>query len=155
MRPFLYVALICFALTAFGGLQQVYSHSDQTVTQEEPPVFRGNWTATAGPQVFSGTWSAQSSANNPNKAVGSWTLLNDSGEVFLQGTWSATKEASGWVGAWIARTSSGRNFSGTWRSDLKDAGAKTFQDMLQRTKVAEVSGSWKSGQPKGNWWLKH
>jgi hypothetical protein len=149
-------ALVCFAaLTVFANLQELYPSSYQARSQEASPVFRGNWTATSGSQVFRGTWSAQTSANNPNKAVGSWTLLNDSGEIFLQGTWSASKARPGWQGTWTARTSSGRSFSGTWASDLHDLSAKTFQEMLERTRLAEVSGSWKSGQQRGNWWLKH
>jgi hypothetical protein len=156
VRPISRAALVCFAaLTALANLQEVHPSSYQARNQEVSSVFRGNWTATAGSQVFRGTWSAQTSANNPNKAVGSWTLLNDSGEISLQGTWSASKLRQGSQGTWTARTSGGRSFSGTWASDLKDLSVKTFQEMLERTKLAEVSGSWKSGQQHGNWWLKH
>jgi len=147
---------VCFAtLAVFANLQRVYPSTDQALAHEASPVFRGNWTATAGSQVFRGTWSAQTSAHNPKSAVGSWTVLNDAGEIFLQGTWSASKARPGWQGTWTAKTSSGRSFSGTWTSDLQDLSAKTFEEMLERTKLAEVAGSWKSGPQHGNWWLKH
>ena len=66
------------------------------LAQEPSSVFRGTWTATAGAtQVLRGTWSAQTSPANQNVARGSWTLLNDAGEILLEGTWSAQKTGQG------------------------------------------------------------
>ena len=60
----------------------------------------------------------------------------------------------GWQGTWTARTPNGQPFSGTWTSDLADFSGKTFQEMLERTVVREVAGSWRTGRQHGNWWPK-
>ncbi len=68
-------------------------------------VLLGSWTATTGPnQIFRGAWSAQVLLHNANRAFGSWTLLNDAGEVVLEGTWSVQKTGQRWQGTWTART---------------------------------------------------
>jgi hypothetical protein len=127
----------------------------QCIHAQEPGlVWYGMWTATAGPsQTFRGTWSAVSSPRNSNAAQGSWTLLNDSNEVTLQGTWSARKTGSHWQGTWRARTAQGALFSGTWDADLTESKDQTFADLLKQTIEKEVAGFWKSGRYQGNWWL--
>ena len=86
--------------------------SSCALAQEPSPVLVGSWTATAGPnQIFRGTWSAQTSLHNPNAALGSWTLLNESGEVVLEGTWSAQKTGRRWQGTWTARPMKGQSLS--------------------------------------------
>lgn len=123
--------------------------------QEAPPGLRGSWTATAGPnQIFRGTWTGQTLPGKPNLAQGSWTLLSNTGEVILEGTWSALKGSAAWQGTWTARTMQGQSFSGTWRADLADFKGKTFEDMLESTAIKEVAGWWRSGHYQGNWWLK-
>ena len=122
--------------------------------QESSGVLYGRWTATAGPsQIFRGTWSAEISPRNANEAQGSWTLVNDSGEVTLEGTWSARKTGSRWTGTWRARTSHGRLFSGSWDAHLPESKKQTFADLLKRTVEEEVAGFWQSGRYQGNWWL--
>src|SRR4029077_7460585 len=111
------------------------------------PVFHGTWTATAGPtQVLRGTWSGQTIPKSPDMAQGSWTLLNEAGEILLQGTWSAQKKGQGWRGAWTARILNGRSFSGTWNADMAGFGGKTMEEMLERTATKEVAGWWQSGR---------
>jgi hypothetical protein len=62
------------------------------LAQEAGGVLYGRWTASSGPsQIFRGTWSAEISRQRRNEAQGSWTLVNDAGEVALEGTWSARK----------------------------------------------------------------
>jgi len=62
--------------------------------QETLPVLHGRWTATVGPsQVLRGQWYTRFSADSPNDATGSWTLLNQEGQRVMQGTWSARKSA--------------------------------------------------------------
>jgi hypothetical protein len=125
------------------------------LAQEPGSVLYGSWTATAGPsQIFRGTWSAETSRRNPNEAQGSWTLVNDSGEVVLQGTWSARKTGSRWQGTWRARTTKGQSFSGSWEANLPESTDQTFAALLKRTIEKEVAGSWQSGVYRGNWWLK-
>jgi hypothetical protein len=127
----------------------------RALAQEDSPVFYGTWTATAGPtQVFRGTWSAQTSKHSPNTALGSWTLLNEAGEIALDGTWSAQKSALGWRGTWSARTRSGQSLSGSWNADLADFTGKAIGEMLKRTAEKQVAGSWRSGRYQGNWWLE-
>jgi len=117
-------------------------------------VLFGTWTATAGPQIFRGSWSAETSPRNPNEALGSWTLVNDFGEIVLQGTWLARNTASRWHGTWKAKTSKGQSFSGSWEADLPDSKDQTFALLLKRTVEKEVAGFWQSRGYEGNWWLK-
>lgn len=125
------------------------------LAQEAPPVLGGSWAATAGStQAFHGRWSAETSLRNPNAARGSWNLLNEAGEVLLEGTWSAQKSGQDWEGTWTARPMTGQTFSGTWTADATDLNAKSLAEMLQRAATNEVSGSWQSGRNQGNWRLK-
>ena len=129
--------------------------SSCALAQETPPVLVGSWTATAGPnQIFRGTWSGQASLHNPNAALGSWTMLNEAGEVILQGTWSAQKTGRRWQGTWTARPMKGQSLSGTWTADAANFTAESLAEMLKSTATKEVSGSWRSGRHQGNWWLK-
>ena len=123
--------------------------------QEAASVLGGSWTATAGAgKVFRGTWSAETSPQNPDAARGSWTLLNEAGEVLLQGTWSARKTGAGWQGMWTARPMKGQPLSGTWTADPANLDAKSFGEMLKATATKEIAGGWRSGRYQGNWWLK-
>jgi hypothetical protein len=126
-----------------------------TLAQEVSPVLLGSWTATAGPkQIFRGTWSAQASLHNSNRAIGSWTLLNETGEVVLEGTWTAQKTGQRWQGTWTARPMKGQSLSGTWTADATSLNAESLAEMLKSTATKEVTGSWRSGRHQGNWSLK-
>src|SRR6266480_3292677 len=58
--------------------------------QESRPVLRGVWGATAGASgTFRGRWWAEIEASEG--ASGSWTLLDDSNRIVLEGTWSARR----------------------------------------------------------------
>ena len=125
------------------------------LAQEAGGVLYGTWTATAGPaQIFRGTWAAETSRRSPNQSQGSWTLVNDTGEVMLEGTWSARKTGLHWQGTWRARTAKGQSFSGSWEADLPQSKDQTFALLLKRTIEKEVAGFWQSGGYEGNWWLK-
>jgi hypothetical protein len=148
---------------------------------EQRPVWNGSWIAAAGPQVFRGNWSARALPNDANAAVGSWTLVNDAGDVVMQGTWQARKAARAWRGTWQAKAQpTGGTYAGTWQATPPpDFKGKTFEDLLQagatlarRAKAApppqpiaggagpsegpevQMSGSWRMGRASGNWWLK-
>ncbi len=123
--------------------------------QQAAPVFRGSWTASAGSaRLFHGRWTGQVSQQGANTARGSWTLLADSGQILLEGTWSARKNSAGWHGTWIARTEQGRSLSGTWQAGITDPRMKTLGDMLKRSLEEATEGRWQSGPYKGQWWLK-
>jgi hypothetical protein len=125
------------------------------LAQEAPPVFHGRWTATVGPaQVLVGTWTGQASPGRPNVVQGSWTLLGETGQILLEGTWSAQRTRLGWQGTWSARALHGQAFSGTWRADIADLNGKTLEEMLEWTAEKQIAGSWRSGRYQGNWWLK-
>jgi hypothetical protein len=125
------------------------------VAQPAPSTLQGSWIATAQAGRFlRGNWIARIQPNARNAASGSWTLLNDSNQVVLEGTWSARKSASGWQGTWSARIQKSRTLSGTWDAALGDFNGKTLEDMLKRTAEKQVGGSWQSGRAQGNWWLQ-
>ena len=125
------------------------------LAQQVSPVLLGSWTATAGPnQIFRGTWSAQVSIHSPNRAIGSWTLLNEAGDVLLEGTWTAQKTGQHWQGTWTARPTKGQSLSGTWTADAASLNAESLAEMLKSTATKEVTGSWRSGRYQGNWSLK-
>jgi len=125
------------------------------LAQEPLPVLDGSWTASLGSgQIFRGTWSAQSSRQNLNAARGSWTLLNEAGEIVMEGTWSAQKAGQGWQGTWTSRAHRGAALSGTWNADLASFSGKTIHAMLEQTAEREVAGSWRTRGYQGNWWLK-
>jgi hypothetical protein len=125
------------------------------LAQQVSPVLLGSWTASAGPnQIFRGTWSAQVSLHNPNRAIGSWTLLNEAGDVLLEGTWSAQKTGKSWQGTWTARPMKGQLLSGTWTADAASLNADSLAEMLKGTATKEATGSWRSGRHEGNWSLK-
>src|SRR5262249_41369546 len=122
--------------------------------QQSSHVLTGSWTASVGDaHYFRGTWSAQISAQTPNSAQGSWTLLNESSEISLQGTWSARKTSAGWEGHWTARTVGGSSLSGNWSSDLQKSEGHTLADLLKRSREKQVAGGWQSGRMQGYWWL--
>ena len=123
--------------------------------QQAAPAFRGGWTASAGPaRLFHGRWTGQISQQGANAARGSWTLLADSGQILLEGTWSAQKTSTGWHGTWTARTEQGRALGGTWKASITDPGMKTFGDMLKRSMEGATEGMWQSGPYKGQWQLR-
>jgi hypothetical protein len=123
--------------------------------QQASPVLLGSWTAAPSPnQIFRGTWSAQVSLHNPNRAIGSWTLLSEAGDVLLEGTWSAQKTGQHWQGTWTARPMKGQLLSGTWTADAASLSVDSLAEMLKSTATKEVSGSWRSGRYQGNWSLK-
>jgi len=127
----------------------------QTPTPPDEHSFRGAWIASAGPtQIYRGRWWASFQPKAHNSAQGSWTLLSDSNQILLEGTWSAQKSQRGWEGKWSARVGEGRAFSGTWSSDVSDANIKTFEDMLKAALEKQISGSWRSGRMQGTWWLQ-
>jgi hypothetical protein len=146
--------LICLLASIAVAISPSTRSNAQTPPQKSSQIFRGSWTASAGPtQIFRGAWSAEVSARTPNSARGSWTLTNDANETILEGTWSAQKTTEDWQGTWTARSRNGRPLSGTWNADLPDLGHKSLQNMFERTLSKQVAGSWRSGHDQGHWWL--
>ena len=143
--------LRCVTVMAFAAIAM----AQQTPTNPPENTLRGTWIASAGPtQMFRGRWWASMLPKTHNSAQGSWTLLSDSNQILLEGTWSARKSASGWQGTWSARVGQGRPLSGTWTSALDDINVKTFEDMLKAALQKQISGSWQKGRMQGNWWLQ-
>ena len=83
-----------------------------------------------------------------------WTLLNEAGDVLLEGTWSAQKTDKGWQGTWTARPMKGPLLSGTWTADAASLNTESLAEMLKSTATKEATGSWRSGHYHGSWSLK-
>jgi hypothetical protein len=148
------LGLICVLASIAVAISPSSMSNAQTPPQKSSQIFRGSWTASAGPtQIFRGAWSAEITTRTPNSARGSWTLTNDANEITLEGTWSANKAADTWQGTWTARTHNGQPLSGTWNADLPDQGRKFLQSMFERIISKQVAGSWRSGRNQGHWWL--
>jgi hypothetical protein len=125
------------------------------LAQQASPVLLGSWTATASPnQIFRGSSSAQVSLHNPNRAIGSWTVVNEAGDVLLEGTWSAQKTGQHWQGTWTARPMKRQLLSGTWTAAAASLNVESLSEMLKSTATKQVTGSWLSGSYQGNWSLK-
>jgi len=121
--------------------------------QQQTSSVHGSWTATAGARpAFQGTWSAELRAKTPNAAAGAWTLVDNRGRVVADGTWSATRTAGSWSGAWSARASGGPARSGTWRADVEGR-PTTFADLLRSTLEKQLTGAWRSAGRQGRWFL--
>jgi hypothetical protein len=123
------------------------------VCQQKSTILQGGWSATAGPSLFHGKWTALVSPRRPNSARGSWILVNDRGDVLMQGTWSGQKSATGWKGTFSARVLRGGVYSGVWSASGPGPGSKTFADMLQAAAKSAASGAWRSGGYGGAWRL--
>jgi hypothetical protein len=130
------------------------------LAQSPSATVRGGWSATAGPnQILQGTWTAELTADNPNTAQGSWTLLSGSNQVTAQGTWSAVKTPKEWSGTWQARVvtqagATARLLSGSWRTQVADSSVRSLRELLQQTLREQVSGTWASGRLSGAWSLR-
>lgn len=118
---------------------------------EKSPEWRGAWVASAGTRTFHGRWWARLLPKSRDGASGSWTLLSDSNQIVLEGTWSAQKSPQGWRGRWSARIGTVASISGSWTCNATGNG--TFEQMLKTTLEKQVTGSWASGRRQGNWWL--
>jgi hypothetical protein len=122
--------------------------------QRASPVLQGAFTASAGPALYRGKWSARISSATPNAAGGGWILMNEHGDVVLQGTWSARKSAQGWQGTWHARVLRGRAYAGSWTASQPGPNSRSFGDMLQAAMKGAVSGAWRSSGFGGGWRLQ-
>jgi len=120
------------------------------------PAIYGVWTATAGVTPLHCKWSAQALPESPNSVIGSWTLLDDGGEVTMRGTWSAKRSGRDWRGTWQAKVQAGATLAGSWQAvPPNDFHGKTFEDLLRATDHLQISGGWRSrGGAAGAWWLK-
>jgi hypothetical protein len=121
---------------------------------QEPPILKGEWTATAGPaQVYRGRWIGQALPGQPNALHGSWTLSGQTGKAILSGTWSARKSGRELRGTWAAQDQYGRSVSGTWGAAMPELAGLSLQQMLELSLERTISGTWRSGRLSGYWWI--
>jgi hypothetical protein len=116
----------------------------------QPKTWHGTWGANVAnsARVFSGTWDAVSSGD-PNTVTGNWTLADQGGATLAAGAWSARKREKFWDGAWQARGSSGRIYSGTWSARPQLSPDMTFSELLESALAKTAGGTWRMG--KGYW----
>lgn len=119
------------------------------------PTLRGEWTATTEPsRVYRGKWIGQALAGQPNAAHGSWTLSGEGGKAILSGTWSARKAGRQLQGTWSAQDQYGRSVAGTWQAETPELSSLSLEQMLQVSLQRVVSGTFRSGRLRGNWWIR-
>jgi hypothetical protein len=112
----------------------------------------GAWSASAGAgRNLAGTWTAEAHSESGG-VTGAWTLRDATGQVLIEGGWSASKSPQAWSGAWRA-TVAGRTgeYSGTWEARTSLAPKAALADMLESALRAVVSGTWKTGGDAGSW----
>src|SRR5262249_28483166 len=98
---------------------------------EPPPVFEGTWIVTLGTQmVFHGRWAAQALPDDRDTVQGSFSMLNDAGEVVGGGTWSARRAKRGFQGKWSSRGANGATYTGSFDAHLPGFKGKTLEDMF-------------------------
>lgn len=113
----------------------------------------GTWSASNGNRNMAGAWTAD--PREDGSVTGAWTLQDATGNIVMQGGWSANKAAQAWNGAWRATVSgASAEFSGTWTSAVSLPVAARFTAMLESALRAVVSGSWKSGPYSGAWSIR-
>lgn len=113
---------------------------------------RGTWSATSPRGNLAGTWTAEDQQSAG--VTGTWTLQDASGNIRLQGGWSASKSGQSWNGAWRSTVYGGTGeFAGTWTSSLSAAPQANLIVMFQSALSAVVSGTWKAGSA-GAWSIR-
>lgn len=146
-------AIAAFALRASGPAAGAKEKAKAPA--EPPPVFHGSWIATAGPAVFRGSWSAQAVPDDLDDVQGSFSILNEAGEVTGVGTWTARRGKRGFGGKWSARGANGGTYAGSFEAHLPGFKGKTLQDMFAETQTRQISGFWRSsGGARGAWYFK-
>lgn len=114
---------------------------------------KGTWSANTQSGNLAGSWTAQ--ADQSGGVEGVWTLQDATGNVLMQGGWSANKSVQAWSGAWRA-TVAGRSgeYSGTWTSTISLSSPAHLAEMLEAALRAVVSGTWKAGPRSGSWSIR-
>jgi hypothetical protein len=114
---------------------------------------KGTWSATTQTGNLAGSWTAQ--PDQSGGVAGAWMLQDATGNILMQGGWSASKSAQSWNGAWRA-TVSGRagEYTGTWTSTTSLSPQAHLAEMLESALRAVVSGTWKSGSWSGSWSIR-
>lgn len=139
---------------AFIAVTQAVRHP---AAQRRADPIRGSWAASAAAGALRGTWTAEPVPNRPDAAQGTWSLIQ-ANRIVASGTWSAAKAASGWNGTWQARVTSGgspgQSLSGTWRATVAAKDAGMLMDLLKKTLIEQVSGTWARGAQSGGWSLR-
>ena len=114
---------------------------------------QGTWSATSPRGVLAGTWTAED--HQASGVTGAWTLQDASGKILLQGSWSASKSAQSWNGAWRSTVvGSGGEFAGTWTGSVSVSPQANLIEMFSSGLRAVVSGAWKAGSASGAWSIR-
>ena len=113
---------------------------------------QGTWTAASPRGTLAGTWTAED--HDSAGVTGTWTLQDASGNILLQGGWSASKSARLWNGAWRSTVSGGSGeFAGTWTSSVSASPQADLIEMFKSALREVVSGTWQAGS-SGTWSIR-
>jgi hypothetical protein len=121
--------------------------------KEQPKL--STWSAqTDTGQVLEGNWTIDPAAST-DKASGTWTLGENSGNVTLRGTWSAQKFSTGWSGTWRAGVQGQpREFTGSWTADFPQARETSIGELFVTAARDAIRGIWSAGNDSGNWTIR-
>jgi hypothetical protein len=121
--------------------------------KEQPRL--STWSAqTDAGQVLEGNWTVDPAASS-DKAWGTWTLGETTGNIALRGTWSAQKFSTGWSGTWRAGVQGQpREFTGSWTADFPQARDTSIGELFATAARDAIRGIWSAGNDSGNWTIR-
>jgi hypothetical protein len=121
--------------------------------KEQPKL--STWSAqTDTGQAFEGNWTVDPAASS-DKAWGTWTLGETTGNIALRGTWSAQKFSTGWSGTWRAGVQGQpREFTGSWTADFPQARDTSIGELFATAARDAIRGIWSAGNDSGNWTIR-
>lgn len=103
---------------------------------------------------FTGTWTVEPGLSTGD-ALGTWTLRNETGQIVMRGSWSASKFLTGWNGVWRAAVDGqSGEYSGSWSADPSLPRDAPFGEMFAAAAKDAIRGIWNATTQSGSWSIR-